>query len=96
MSDEWKTVECKWVFKMKFDEKKWVVKFKVRLVTQRILQIYEINYQKIFVFTVHRELLRMFLILMILYDLKLHQINVKVTYLLRNLKSEKKKYTCAF
>jgi len=43
-----------------------------------------------FVSTVYRELLRMFLVLMTLYDLKLHQMNVKVTYLLRNLKSEKK------
>jgi len=31
----------------------------------------------------------MFLTLMILYDLKLHQINVKAAYLLSDLKSEK-------
>ena len=43
-----------------------------------------------FAFTVHKESLRMFLVLMTLYDLKLHQINVKVTYLSENLKSEKK------
>jgi len=38
---------------------------------------------------IYKESLRMFLVLMTLYNLKLHQINVKVTYLLRNLKSEK-------
>jgi len=37
----------------------------------------------------------MFLILMTLYDLKLHQMNVKIIYLLRDLKSEKKNiYMC--
>jgi len=37
----------------------------------------------------------MFLVLMTSYNLKLHQMNVKVTYLLRNLKSEKKSiYMC--
>jgi len=88
--DEWKIVECKWVFKMKYDEKEQVTKFKVKLVTQNFLQIYRVNYQKMFAFIIYRKSLRMFLILMTLYNLKLHQINVKVTYLLRNLKSEKK------
>jgi len=39
---------------------------------------------------IHKELLRMFLTLIALYNLKLHQINVKVAYLLENLKSKKK------
>jgi len=39
---------------------------------------------------IHKKSLRMFLVLMTSYDLKLHQMNVKVTYLLRNLKSQKK------
>jgi len=43
-----------------------------------------------FTFIVYKKLLRMFLILITLYDLKLHQMNVKVTYLLRNLKNKKK------
>ena len=38
---------------------------------------------------IHKKLLKMFLVLMILYNLKLHQINVKAAYLLRNLKSER-------
>jgi len=75
---------------MKYDEKKQVVKFKTRLVTQNFLQIYKVNYQKMFTFIVYKKSLRMFLVLMTLYDLKLHQMNVKVTYLLRNLKSKRK------
>ncbi len=80
---------------MKYNEKKQVTKFKTKLMIQNFSQIYKINYQKMFTSIVYKELLRMFLVLMTLYDLKLHQMNVKVTYLLRNLKSKKKKiYMC--
>jgi len=41
--NEWKAVECKWVFKIKYDEKEWVVKFKARLVIQSFLQIYRVT-----------------------------------------------------
>jgi len=90
LSDEWKIVKCKWIFKIKYDEKEQVVKFKARLVIQKFSQIYKINYQKMFTSIIHRDLLRMFLVLMTSYNLKLHQMNVKVVYLLRDLKSEKK------
>ena len=53
--------------------------------TQGFLQIYEVNYQKTFTLTVHKESLRMFLILMTLYNLKLHQMNVKAVYLSEEL-----------
>jgi len=75
---------------MKYDEKKQVMKFKAKLVIQNFLQTYKVNYQKIFTSTVHRELLKMFLILITSYNLKVYQMNVKVTYLLRDLKSKKK------
>jgi len=75
---------------MKYNEKEQVAKFKAKLIIQNFSQIYKINYQKMFASIIHRKLLRMFLVLMTSYDLKLHQMNVKVTYLLRNLKSEKK------
>jgi len=93
--DRQKIVEYKWIFKIKYNEKEWVTKFKTRLVTQNFSQIYKINYQKRFTSIIHKESLRMFLVLMTLYNLKLHQMNVKVTYLLRNLKSKKKSiYMC--
>jgi len=75
---------------MKYNKKEWVTKFKTRLVIQNFSQIYRVNYQKMFTFTVYKKSLRMFLVLVSSYNLKLHQMNVKVTYLLRNLKSKKK------
>lgn len=71
------------------------MKFKVRLVTQEFSQIYEVNYQKTFALTVHRELLRMFLTLMTSYNLKFHQMNIKAVYLSEELKCERENiYMC--
>ncbi len=75
---------------MKHNEKEQVTKFKAQLIAQNFLQIYDVNYQKMFAFMICRESLRMFLVLIVSYDLKLHQMNVKATYLLGNLKSKKK------
>ena len=43
------------------------------------------NYQETFTSTVYRESLRMFLALMTLYNLKLHQIDIKAAYLSEEL-----------
>jgi len=83
------------MFKIKYDEKEQIMKFKARLVIQNFSQIYKINYQKMFTSIIYRKSLRMFLILMTLYNMKLHQMNVKVIYLSENLKSKKKNiYMC--
>ena len=57
---------------MKYDEKEQVTKFKARLVIQSFLQIYKVNYNEMFAFTVCRESLKIFLTLVALYNLKLH------------------------
>ena len=95
LSESRRSVRCKWVFKIKYDENERVLRFKTRLVTQGFLQIYEVNYQKTFAFTVCTESLQMFLAMIASYNMKLHQMNVKVTYLIRKLKSEREKiYMC--
>ena len=43
------------------------------------------DYQETFTLTVYKESLRMFLTLMTLYNLELHQMNVKAVYLLEEL-----------
>ena len=59
--------------------------------TQGFSQIYRVNYQKTFTLTVHRESLQIFLATVTLYNIKLHQMNVKVTYLTEELKSKKER-----
>ena len=85
LSEEYKAVECKWVFKIKNDKNEWVTRYKVRLITQGFLWVYKVNFIKTFASMIKRESLRMFLIIMTLYNLKLHQINVKAAYLIRDL-----------
>ena len=64
------------------------MRYKVRLTVQGFLQVYKVDFIKIFALTVRRESLRMFLIIVTLYNLKLHQINVKAAYLTEDLWEE--------
>ena len=56
--------------------------------TQGFSQIYEVDYQEMFISTVCRKSLRMFLAVVTLYNMKLHQINVKAAYLSSELECE--------
>ena len=73
------------MFKVKNDENRQVARYKVRLIAQGFSQVYRVNFMKIVTLTFRRESLRMFSIIVTLYNLKLHQINVKATYLTENL-----------
>ena len=81
-------VGCKWVFKIKCDEKGRIAQFKARLVAQGFSQIYRVDYQEMFAPTVHRESLRMFLAMVTSYNMELHQMNVKAAYLSGELECE--------
>ena len=81
-------VKCKWVFKIKYDEKGRIAQFKARLVAQGFSQIYRVDYQEMFAPTVCRESLRMFLAMVALYNMELHQMNVKAAYLSGELECE--------
>ena len=61
------------------------MRYKVRLVAQGFSQVYEVNFMKTFALTVRRKLLRMFLIIVTSYNLKLHQIDIKAAYLTGDL-----------
>ena len=60
----------------------------MRLIVQGFLQVYEVDLMKTFALTVRRESLRMFLIIVTLYNLKLHQMDVKAAYLTEDLWEE--------
>ena len=72
LSEEWKVIECKWVFKIKNNKNEQVMRYKVRLIAQDFSQVYRVNFTEMFTSTVIRKLLRMFLIIVTLYNLKLH------------------------
>ena len=57
----------------------------MRLIAQDFLQVYRVDFTETFAPIVRRKSLRIFLTIMTLYDLKLHQMNVKAAYLTEDL-----------
>ncbi len=66
----------KWVFKTKMHIDETLNKLKARLVTKKFSQTYGIDYENTFALTIKFDTLRVFLIIVILKNLKCHQINV--------------------
>jgi hypothetical protein len=80
-----KTVGCKWVYKTKCDSKENIERFKARLVAKCFTQREDIDYAEIFSPVSWKDSLRIIMALVAHYDLELHQIDVKTTFLNGNL-----------
>jgi hypothetical protein len=78
---EAKTVGCKWVYKTKCDSKGNIKIFKARLVAKCFTHREGIDYTKIFFSVSCKDSLRIIMMLVTHYDLELHQMNVKMTFL---------------
>ena len=61
-------------------------KFKAKLIIRKFFQMYDINYTNIFVSIVKYDILRLFLIIVTLKDLKCHQVNVNNVFIKSFLK----------
>ena len=83
-----KRVRCKWVFKTKRDSKGNIEHYKARLVAKGFTQKDSIDYKKTFSPISKKDSLRIIMALIAHYDLELHQINVKTTFLNGNLEEE--------
>jgi hypothetical protein len=76
-----KTVGCKWVYKMKCDSKGNIERFKARLMVKGFTQREGIDYTEIFFSVSCKDSLRFIIVLVAHYDLELHQMDVKTTFL---------------
>jgi hypothetical protein len=76
-----KTVGCKWVYKIKRDSKGNVERFKARLVAKGFTQREGIDYNETFSPVSCNDFFRIIMALVAYYDLELHQIVVKMTFL---------------
>ena len=76
-----KPVGCKWIFKTKRDSKGNVEKYKARLVAKGFTQKEGIDYKETFSPVSSKDSLRIILALVAHYDLELHQMDVKTTFL---------------
>jgi hypothetical protein len=76
-----KTVGCKWVYKTKCDSKWNIERFKSQLVAKGFTQREGIDYTETFSSVSCKDSLIIIMALMAHYDLELHQMDVKTTFL---------------
>jgi hypothetical protein len=74
-------VSCKWVYKTKRDSKGNIKRFKARLVAKGFTQREVFDYTKTFSSVSSKDPFRIIMSLVAYYDLELHQIDVKTTFL---------------
>ena len=76
-----KPIGCKWLYKTKKDSKENVERFKARLVAKGYTQRGGINYSETFSPVSSKDTFRVIMALVTHFDLELHQMDVKTTFL---------------
>jgi hypothetical protein len=72
---------CKWVYKTKHDSKGNIERFKVRLAAKGFMQREGIDYNETFSPVSCKDSFKIIMALIVHYDLKLHQMDVKTVFL---------------
>jgi hypothetical protein len=81
-------ITLKWVFKLKKNEAKEVVKHKMRLVARGFVQQEGIDYNDVFALVAHIESIRILLVLAAQEGWHVHHMDVKSAFLNGDLKEE--------
>ena len=76
------------MFKIKYNENELIEKYKACLVAQEFLQQEGIDYEETFTPTVQKESLRLYLTIVTVINLELHQMDIVAAYLISNLEAE--------
>jgi hypothetical protein len=76
-----KTIGCKWVYKTKCDSKGNIERFRARLVAKGFTQREDIDYSETFSPVSCKDSLRIIMALVAHYELELHQMDAKTTFL---------------
>ncbi|CAD5191704.1 unnamed protein product, partial [Musa acuminata subsp. malaccensis] len=88
LPNDCKRVSCKWVFKTKRDSTGNIERYKARLVAKGFSQKEGIDYNETFSPVSKKDSLRIVMALVAHYDLELHQMDVKTTFLNGDLDEE--------
>jgi hypothetical protein len=80
-----KTVGYRWVYKIKYDSRENIERFKARLVAKGFTQREDIDYTVTFSLISYKDSLIIIMTLVTHYDLELHQMDVKTTFLNEDL-----------
>lgn len=76
-----KIIGCKWVYKTKCDSKGNIERYKARLVAKGFTKREGIDYNETFLLVSTKDSFRIILALVVHYDLELHQMDVKTTFI---------------
>ena len=76
-----KIVGCKWVYKTKLDSQGNIERYKARLVAKGFTQREGIDYNETFSPVLCKDSFRIIMALVAHYDLELHQMDIKTTFL---------------
>ena len=85
---EAKAIGCKWVYKTKRNSSSNIERYKARLVAKGFTQKEGIDYHETFSPISKQDSFRIIMALEIYFDLKLHQMDVKATFLNEDLEGE--------
>ena len=88
LPEGFKQVGYKWVFKTKRDSNGNIERFKARLVAKGYTQKDGIDYKETFSPVSKKDSLRIIMALVAQYDLELHQMDVKTTFLNEDIEEE--------
>jgi Reverse transcriptase (RNA-dependent DNA polymerase) len=76
-----KTIDVKWVYKIKRDANGLINRYKTRLVAKGYKQKYDIDYDEVFAPVARLDIVRMLISLATYQGWKLHQLDVKLAFL---------------
>jgi Reverse transcriptase (RNA-dependent DNA polymerase) len=81
LSEGVKPIDCKWIFKIKNNSEGNMERYKARLVAKRFIQKEDIDFMKTSSPVSMKDSIRIIMTLVTHFDLELHQIDVKTTFL---------------
>ena len=88
MLENYTRVGCKWVFKTNHDSKSNIERYKARLIAKGYTRKGGIDYKETFSLVSKKDSLRIIMALVAYYDLEIHQIDVKITFLNGDLEED--------
>ena len=85
MSEDVKSIGCKWIFKTQRDSKSNIARYKAYLVAKGFIQKEDIDYKETFSPVSSNDSFSIIMALVPHYDLELHQIDVETAFLNGNI-----------
>jgi hypothetical protein len=76
-----KPITCKWIFKIKYKADGTIQKYKALLIAKGFTQVPRVDFGETFSLVVKLTTIRVLLTLAIQYDLEVHQLDTKTTFL---------------